>query len=338
MAQQNQIDKLLARAQRNFERKRWTVPKNDNAVNGYRAVLSRVEDHPTARARLQFMLERYRSQAEQAVERGQLSKAAGYLNKALLVQPDHDDTLRRQAKVEQLLAVELERDKDDRGSEVATLSPPPSPSDELVRQTIGNTDRQLAKIHDLIDQGALTGRYGAGAALADLDGEVHHPSGRHVYDLAFCGPGNRPLRRGARERGAFDAASDLLEPVANLRANLGVKQERRLETALAALEQARQTTQFHTQLERYLERAQLAEAEALLEQRGRRSRLCWSSAVRISSGSQAPTSARASASQRRTSATKPSTPSSRRFGSRPTIARLAPGWTISSASPLLAKT
>ncbi len=97
---QQQVNGLLAKASRQFNARRLTQPKNDNAVASYRQVLQLDPDNKPAQAGLTSIADEYLRMATASSEQGNLEKCLRQIAVGLTVQENHQglQTLQKEAK------------------------------------------------------------------------------------------------------------------------------------------------------------------------------------------------------------------------------------------------
>ncbi len=104
--QQQKIDNLLAKAQRQFQAQKLTTPVDDNAHQTYLAVLKLQADNPTALAGLEQIAAQY---AQWAAQKTDLAGRDVMLRKGLSVVPNHPTLLSLQAKNDSAYVEDLNR-------------------------------------------------------------------------------------------------------------------------------------------------------------------------------------------------------------------------------------
>ncbi len=86
---EREVNELLARANRQRQQRRLTLPSGDNAYESYQRVLALVPGHPRAEAGLEGIADDYQRLAVARRKRGELEESLNLVNAGLRVAPDH---------------------------------------------------------------------------------------------------------------------------------------------------------------------------------------------------------------------------------------------------------
>ena len=87
---QEKIDELLSLAAKDIQAKRYTVPKNNNAYNKYKKVLSIDKHNEKAKKGILLLTDKYMISAYDSIEKQEFSRARYYLTKADQLSPGLD--------------------------------------------------------------------------------------------------------------------------------------------------------------------------------------------------------------------------------------------------------
>ena len=99
-----EIQRLLATADRNLQQDRLDSPKGNNAVEGYRAVLALESDNQAARTGLRGVVRRYLALSKASLADNEFDKAAKYLASAEGIEADNPELADVRAQLEEALA------------------------------------------------------------------------------------------------------------------------------------------------------------------------------------------------------------------------------------------
>jgi len=104
-----QIEQLLAQAQKQIDQLQLSTPPGDNAQETYRQVLAQDPENQAALAGLREIAARYHELAEQALASSESDKALGYLERGLSIQPDTPAlvSLQEQIQTDQAVRTQL---------------------------------------------------------------------------------------------------------------------------------------------------------------------------------------------------------------------------------------
>jgi len=183
------IAELLDAAQRDIADRRLTSPPGENAVAKLRDVLALDPDNVDARQGLIRVVDRYVTWANTAMDRAELDKAAGYLQRAESVAPEAASLLLAKAR----LADEKNRLTRDSDTQRQTEQEAARAAEaERVRQLQHERERRLAEHERLLAQQSFRREFGSeGRVIAasekgitvELEGQA-----REIRDFAgdFC--------------------------------------------------------------------------------------------------------------------------------------------------------
>jgi len=96
------IEQLLSKAQSAIARKRYSSPKNDNALKYFKEVLTLDSNNAKAKSGLNTLADRYLSMANGRFKEKAFNSALKSINKGLTIIPDHQGLLTLRDKINQL--------------------------------------------------------------------------------------------------------------------------------------------------------------------------------------------------------------------------------------------
>jgi len=97
--EKEEIQRLLAAAEQDFQQGRLDAPKGDNALESYRRVLARDPENDSAQAGIDRVAERFLALSGQAVDDRALDDARDYLARAVSAAPDHPELAALRARL-----------------------------------------------------------------------------------------------------------------------------------------------------------------------------------------------------------------------------------------------
>ncbi len=93
ISKEQELDRLLVLAAQQFKAKKLTTPAGDNAYETYQFILFTAPKHPAALKGIKKIHDKYISWANYYIQNDETNRAKGFLNKALMLEPQNEKTL-----------------------------------------------------------------------------------------------------------------------------------------------------------------------------------------------------------------------------------------------------